>query len=313
MRVWKQWTDDYRTTRKTGSGRWKRTSERDDQHLLHMAVNDSTASSGLLAARWSNATSVLIAWQADWHQVVFSEESRFNLWDHDDRIRVRRYAGERYPPECVIERHSCLKPRIMFWGAILYHGRSKLLRIEGNLNSNRYVHEVLSLSLYSPKSFPSFKASLELSFSMIMLDHMLQRLFEASVEANTCNFFLGLLIRWICCLLSTCGIWLVGVLLVIHVLQLQKRNFCCAYKQYGILFQKQRKEASENSLYCVGFPSHNWTANNLNEKFCWPVGTKTYTQCKYIKGIYSPPDGEQDTALELGSDVPAYCLQAPME
>ncbi|GFV66124.1 hypothetical protein TNCV_5073261 [Trichonephila clavipes] len=23
------------------------------------------------------------SWRADWHQVVFSEESRFNLWDHD--------------------------------------------------------------------------------------------------------------------------------------------------------------------------------------------------------------------------------------
>ncbi|GFV28689.1 HTH_Tnp_Tc3_2 domain-containing protein [Trichonephila clavipes] len=36
------------------------------------------------------------AWQDDWHQVVFSDESRFNLWYHDGRIRVRRYAaGER--------------------------------------------------------------------------------------------------------------------------------------------------------------------------------------------------------------------------
>ncbi|GFU76613.1 hypothetical protein TNCV_1272621 [Trichonephila clavipes] len=31
----------------------------------------------------------------------------------------------------------------MVWGVISYHGRSNLLRIEGNLNSNRYVHEVL--------------------------------------------------------------------------------------------------------------------------------------------------------------------------
>ncbi|GFW72202.1 hypothetical protein TNCV_702391 [Trichonephila clavipes] len=31
----------------------------------------------------------------------------------------------------------------MFCGALLYHGRSNLLRVEGNLNSNRYVREVL--------------------------------------------------------------------------------------------------------------------------------------------------------------------------
>ncbi|GFW40336.1 uncharacterized protein TNCV_1018941 [Trichonephila clavipes] len=47
------------------------------------------------------------------HQVVFSDESHFKLWDHDGRIRVRCYAGERYLPECVIERHSSLTPGVM--------------------------------------------------------------------------------------------------------------------------------------------------------------------------------------------------------
>ncbi|GFX64531.1 transposable element Tc1 transposase [Trichonephila clavipes] len=83
------------------------------------------------------------AWQADWHQVVFSDESRFNLLDHDGRIRVKRYTGERCFPECVIERRSGLTPGVMVWGAISYHGRSILLRVEGNLNSNRYVREEL--------------------------------------------------------------------------------------------------------------------------------------------------------------------------
>ncbi|GFV41714.1 HTH_Tnp_Tc3_2 domain-containing protein [Trichonephila clavipes] len=109
-----------------------------------MAVNDRTASSRQLKARWSTATGVLMsassihrhllhhglharvplyripltanhrrlrlqwaheyrAWQADWHQVVFSDESCFNLWDHGGRIRVRRYAGERCLAECVIK------------------------------------------------------------------------------------------------------------------------------------------------------------------------------------------------------------------
>ncbi|GFT49991.1 hypothetical protein TNCV_1635351 [Trichonephila clavipes] len=34
-------------------------------------------------------------------------------------------------------------PGVMVWGMISYHGQSNLLRIEDNLNSNRYVHEVL--------------------------------------------------------------------------------------------------------------------------------------------------------------------------
>ncbi|GFU93902.1 transposable element Tcb2 transposase [Trichonephila clavipes] len=109
MLFWKQWTDEDRTTRKTGSGRWKVMSARDDRHLLRMAMKDHTASSRQLATRWSTATGVLMsasstrrrllhrglrareplyripswptikdrvrnehrAWQANWHQVVF--------------------------------------------------------------------------------------------------------------------------------------------------------------------------------------------------------------------------------------------------
>ncbi|GFW30990.1 transposable element Tcb1 transposase [Trichonephila clavipes] len=83
------------------------------------------------------------AWQAHWHQVVFTDESLFNLWNHDGCIRVRRYAGERCLPECVIERNSGLTTGVMVWDAISYHGRSNFLRIEGNLNSSRYVREDL--------------------------------------------------------------------------------------------------------------------------------------------------------------------------
>ncbi|GFU38479.1 uncharacterized protein TNCV_2434251 [Trichonephila clavipes] len=141
----RQWTDELRTTQKTGSGQRKVTSARDDRQLFHVTVNDRTTSSRQLAPRWSTAT----------------DGSSFNLWDHDGRISVRHYAGERCLPECVIERRSGLTPGVM--------------------------------------------AYLELSFSSIMHAHMLQRLFETSVQPNTCNSSLGLVIRRICRLLSTCG------------------------------------------------------------------------------------------------------------
>ncbi|GFU33369.1 transposable element Tcb2 transposase [Trichonephila clavipes] len=83
MRVAKQWTDEHRTTRNTGGGRWKVT-------ISH------TANHQWLHLQWAHEHR---AWQADWHQVVFSYESRFNLWDHDDHIRVRRYAGDRRLPD----------------------------------------------------------------------------------------------------------------------------------------------------------------------------------------------------------------------
>ncbi|GFT40244.1 transposable element Tc1 transposase [Trichonephila clavipes] len=62
-----------------------------------------------------------IARQANWHQIVFSDESLLNLWDHDGRIRVRHYAGERLLPECVIERYSGQTPEVMVLSMISYH------------------------------------------------------------------------------------------------------------------------------------------------------------------------------------------------
>ncbi|GFX75828.1 transposable element Tcb2 transposase [Trichonephila clavipes] len=129
MRVSKQWTDEDRTARKSGSGPRNVTSARDDRRLVRMAQTDRTASSRQLAAQWSTATGVSLSapsirrlllqrglrariplyripltqnhhrlrlqwanvhrsWRADWQQVVFSDKSRFNLWHHDDRIRV---------------------------------------------------------------------------------------------------------------------------------------------------------------------------------------------------------------------------------
>ncbi|GFV83736.1 transposable element Tcb2 transposase [Trichonephila clavipes] len=112
MQDWKSWTDERRTT---GNGRWKATSARDNRHLLRMMVNDRTAPPrswqlvGLLLQmtpltanhqrlrlQWAHERR---AWPADWHQIVFSDESRFNLQDHDGRIRVRRSAGERCLPD----------------------------------------------------------------------------------------------------------------------------------------------------------------------------------------------------------------------
>ncbi|GFS76754.1 transposable element Tcb2 transposase [Trichonephila clavipes] len=47
-----------------------------------------------------------------------------------------------------MERHSGLTPGVMIWSAISYHGRSNLLGIEDNLNSNSPTHATSSLACY---------------------------------------------------------------------------------------------------------------------------------------------------------------------
>ncbi|GFV90769.1 transposable element Tcb1 transposase [Trichonephila clavipes] len=86
------------------------------QQLLDNVVQRSPLGQiiGRLSLQWAHDHR---AWQADWPQVVFSDESRFCFWYHDGCIRVRRYAGERCLPECVFERHSGLTLGVTGWGA----------------------------------------------------------------------------------------------------------------------------------------------------------------------------------------------------
>ena len=254
MREWKQWTDENRTTRKSGSGRRNVTSACDDRHLVRMVRMDRTASSRELAAHWATATGVALSassirrrllrcglrartplyripltrnhrrlrlqwahahrdWRADWQRVVFSDESRFNVWHHDGRIHVRRYAGERHLPECIIQRHTGRTPGVMVWGAIAYHGRSQLLRIMGNLNSNRYIGEVLE-----PEVVPFLQGIRGAVFQQDNARPHVARNVQDFFAAEHIQLFRGLLIRRICRLLNMCRIPLVGVSLVILVL-----------------------------------------------------------------------------------------------
>ncbi|GFV72711.1 transposable element Tc1 transposase [Trichonephila clavipes] len=115
MRVWKQCSNEHRTT---GSGRLKlppgnrssttgvlMSASSIRRPLLRRGLRPRvTLYRILLTANHQRlrlqGTHELRAWEVNWHQVVFSDESRFNFWDHDGRIRDRRYAGARCLPEC---------------------------------------------------------------------------------------------------------------------------------------------------------------------------------------------------------------------
>ena len=52
-------------------------------------------------------------WHAEWRNVVFSDESRFNMSYNDGRIRVRHYASERNLRACIFQRHRRPTPSVM--------------------------------------------------------------------------------------------------------------------------------------------------------------------------------------------------------
>ena len=73
---------------------------------------------------------------------------------NDGRICVQCYAGERNLRACILQQHRGPTPSVMVWGAIGYNMRSCLLRIEGNLNINHYIREVLQ-----PEVLPLLQAA----------------------------------------------------------------------------------------------------------------------------------------------------------
>lgn len=61
MRVWKQWTDEDRTTQKSESRPRTVTLKYDDKRMICMVLTGRAASSTQLEAHWSTATNVSLA------------------------------------------------------------------------------------------------------------------------------------------------------------------------------------------------------------------------------------------------------------
>ena len=92
--------------------------------------------------QWSRAHAV---WRlAQWTNVLFSDEVRLCLCHIDGRRRVWRRRGEEHEEQCVQQKTAFGGGSIMFWAGISVTGKTQLVRINGNLNAQRYINEVLN-------------------------------------------------------------------------------------------------------------------------------------------------------------------------
>ena len=91
---------------------------------------------------WANAH---IRWTlARWRTVLFTDESRFQLYRADGRQRVWRRVGERFADVNVVRRVAHGGGGVMVWAGISGGHRTRLHFIEGNLNALRYRDEILT-------------------------------------------------------------------------------------------------------------------------------------------------------------------------
>ncbi|GFU84420.1 transposable element Tcb2 transposase [Trichonephila clavipes] len=89
-------------------------------------------------------------WTAvEWNQVIFSDESRFNLSSNDNRVRVWRPRGERLKPTFALQQHTTPTAGVMVWGAIADNTWQPIVLIYGTMIAQRYVLDILQ-----PQVFP---------------------------------------------------------------------------------------------------------------------------------------------------------------
>ena len=81
-----------------------------------------------------------LTWTADdWARVLWSDESRFQLYQSDGRVYVRRCVGEAFAEGCVVPTVKHGGSGIMVWGCFSAAGVGDLVRVEQKIDAAVYV------------------------------------------------------------------------------------------------------------------------------------------------------------------------------
>ena len=81
---------------------------------------------------------------AAWGEVLFTDEASFELDSKDRRMVCYRRTQQRYNQEMIVEKMNRGYGSIMVWGGIVGGLKTPLIRLEGRINSQRYIDEVLA-------------------------------------------------------------------------------------------------------------------------------------------------------------------------
>ncbi|GFU27446.1 transposable element Tcb2 transposase [Trichonephila clavipes] len=164
-RCWDQCIREMSFTRRPGSRLSRQTSRLEDRNIVRNALVQPTASSAAIQEQVAPSLGAPVSSQtirrpidasvfkwfravgnwtaAEWNQVVFRDESRFNFSSDDNRVRVWRPRGERLNPAFALQRHTAPTAGVMVWGVIAYNTRSPLVLFRGTMTTQRYVNDIL--------------------------------------------------------------------------------------------------------------------------------------------------------------------------
>ena len=75
---------------------------------------------------------------SQWKTVVWSDESKFELFGNKRRIFVRRHQNEHYIPQCIVPTVKHEGGSIMVWGCFAGHKIGDLIRVRGIMKEEQY-------------------------------------------------------------------------------------------------------------------------------------------------------------------------------
>lgn len=79
------------------------------------------------------------SWENEWDTIIWSDESRFELFKGDGRRWVWRRPHEKYDIDCLIPTVKSGQVGIMVWGCFTKNGLGPLVRIEGRITAKDYI------------------------------------------------------------------------------------------------------------------------------------------------------------------------------
>ena len=87
--------------------------------------------------KWAN---VHKSWSVvDWERVIFSDESKFNLFGSDGLQYCWRKGGKAFDPRYTQKQVKHGGGKVMVWGCISPYGVGRLYKIDGTMDSKKYI------------------------------------------------------------------------------------------------------------------------------------------------------------------------------
>ncbi|CAM4803186.1 unnamed protein product [Rotaria magnacalcarata] len=135
---------------KPGAGRRSKLTDRQKRAIKLQQVRDDTLSQRYSRLQWCYQH---LSWaENDWSNVIFTDESNFEILNRKNRIYIRRFRND-------LKRFERSQPRVHkgggdgIWSYLTCHGLGPIVFYDGSLNSDKYID---ILDQHSPTAYEKF-------------------------------------------------------------------------------------------------------------------------------------------------------------